>query len=211
EEAIADARALSIRINTWESRWPLNTYRNRDAGKLSRAMLARLAQAEAMSLDDYRADLDEGIRVRALYESLAAQCDACDAGGPGGCAGRPWLDWRSGVCSTILTARRAGNFIAAAARARSAVRASSDRIPREGRNHLRDRWMGGKTLQRMTREEVMLTAIKGCQWILAATVLAGLVIAPANAEDLKLWRHGIVEAKSDAGIVFMGSKGGFAE
>ena len=31
--------SLSIRINTWESRWPLNTYRNRDAGKLSRAML----------------------------------------------------------------------------------------------------------------------------------------------------------------------------
>jgi Asp-tRNA(Asn)/Glu-tRNA(Gln) amidotransferase A subunit family amidase len=77
EEAIADARALSIRINTWESRWPLNTYRNRDAGKLSRAMLTRLAQAEAMSLDDYRADLDERTRVRALYESLAAQCDAC--------------------------------------------------------------------------------------------------------------------------------------
>ncbi len=77
EEAIANARALSIRINTWESRWPLNTYRNRDAGKLSRAMLTRLAQAEAMSLDDYRADLDERIRIRALYESLAAQCDAC--------------------------------------------------------------------------------------------------------------------------------------
>ena len=61
----------------WESRWPLNTYRNRDAGKLSRAMLARLAQAEAMGLDDYRADLDERIRVRALYNSLAAQCDSC--------------------------------------------------------------------------------------------------------------------------------------
>jgi Asp-tRNA(Asn)/Glu-tRNA(Gln) amidotransferase A subunit family amidase len=77
EEAIANARPLSIRINTWESRWPLNTYRNRDAGKLSRAMLARLAQAEAMRLDDYRADLDERTRVRALYDSLAARCDAC--------------------------------------------------------------------------------------------------------------------------------------
>jgi Asp-tRNA(Asn)/Glu-tRNA(Gln) amidotransferase A subunit family amidase len=77
EEAIANARSLSIRINAWESRWPLNTYRNRDAGKLSRAMLDRLAQAEAMGLDDYRADLDERIRVRALYNSLAAQCDAC--------------------------------------------------------------------------------------------------------------------------------------
>jgi Asp-tRNA(Asn)/Glu-tRNA(Gln) amidotransferase A subunit family amidase len=77
EEAIANARSLSIRINAWESRWPLNTYRNRDAGKLSRAMLDRLAQAEAMGLDDYRADLDERIRIRALYNSLAAQCDAC--------------------------------------------------------------------------------------------------------------------------------------
>src|SRR5262249_26645987 len=77
EEAIADARPLSVRINAWESRWPLNTYRNRDAGQLSRAMLARLAQAVAMGLDDYRADLDERIRVRALYNSLVAQYDAC--------------------------------------------------------------------------------------------------------------------------------------
>jgi len=77
EEAIANARALSLRINSWESRWPLNTYRNRDAGKLSQAMLARLTQAEAMSLDDYRAALDERIRVRALYNRLAAQCDSC--------------------------------------------------------------------------------------------------------------------------------------
>jgi Asp-tRNA(Asn)/Glu-tRNA(Gln) amidotransferase A subunit family amidase len=77
EQAITDARGLSIRINTWESRWPLNSYRDRDPSKLSRAMLARLAQAETMSLDDYRADLDERIRIRALYESLGAQCDAC--------------------------------------------------------------------------------------------------------------------------------------
>jgi len=77
EEAIADARRLSARINSWESRWPLNTYRNRDAGKLSPAMLARLAQAEAMGLDEYRADLNERTRVRALYNSLATECDSC--------------------------------------------------------------------------------------------------------------------------------------
>jgi Asp-tRNA(Asn)/Glu-tRNA(Gln) amidotransferase A subunit family amidase len=77
EEAIANARTLSARINSWESRWPLNTYRNRDASKLSPAMLTRLAQAEAMDVDDYRADLDERIRIRALYNSLAAQCDSC--------------------------------------------------------------------------------------------------------------------------------------
>jgi len=57
----------------------------------------------------------------------------------------------------------------------------------------------------------MLTSTKGCRWILAMTMLTGFVVVPANAEDMKLWRHGILEAKSDAGIVFMGSKGGFAE
>ena len=77
EEAIANTRALSIRINAWESRWPLNTYRTRDAAKLSPAMLARLAQAEAMGLDDYRAALDERNRIRALYNSLSALCDGC--------------------------------------------------------------------------------------------------------------------------------------
>ena len=64
------------RINAWESRWPINTYRSRDAGKLSRAMLDRGAQAEAMTLDDYRACLADRERRRAVYRALAAQCDA---------------------------------------------------------------------------------------------------------------------------------------
>ena len=54
-----------MRINAWEWRWPLNTYRERDASKLSRAMLDRLAEAETMSLDDYRA------RPRAARASVA--------------------------------------------------------------------------------------------------------------------------------------------
>ncbi|MCC6779283.1 MAG: amidase [Hyphomicrobiales bacterium] len=77
EEAIAAARPLSMRINGWESRWPLNTYRDRDASKLSRAMLARLEEAEALTLDDYRRDLAERDRIRALYAELATECDAC--------------------------------------------------------------------------------------------------------------------------------------
>jgi Asp-tRNA(Asn)/Glu-tRNA(Gln) amidotransferase A subunit family amidase len=77
ESAIADARPLSMRINGWESRWPLNCYRDRDAGKVSRAMLGRLAEAEAMSLDDYRNDLERRARTRALHAELAAECDAC--------------------------------------------------------------------------------------------------------------------------------------
>jgi Asp-tRNA(Asn)/Glu-tRNA(Gln) amidotransferase A subunit family amidase len=77
EAAIIKARALSMRINAWEWRWPLNTYRNRDASKLSRAMLDRLAEAEAMSLDDYRRDLAQRDKDRALYAELAAECEAC--------------------------------------------------------------------------------------------------------------------------------------
>ena len=57
----------------------------------------------------------------------------------------------------------------------------------------------------------MRTTITGCLYILAVAALTALIIAPAGAQELKLWRHGVVEAKSDAGIVFMASKRGFAE
>jgi Asp-tRNA(Asn)/Glu-tRNA(Gln) amidotransferase A subunit family amidase len=77
EDAITQARTLSMRLNAWEWRWPLNTYRERDASKLSRAMLDRLAEAEAMTLDDYRRDLAQRDKDRSLYAELAAQCEAC--------------------------------------------------------------------------------------------------------------------------------------
>jgi Asp-tRNA(Asn)/Glu-tRNA(Gln) amidotransferase A subunit family amidase len=77
ETAIASARPISMRINAWEGRWPLNTYRNRDASKLSRVALERLTEAEAMTLDDYRADLKTREEVRAVYEALKDECDMC--------------------------------------------------------------------------------------------------------------------------------------
>jgi Asp-tRNA(Asn)/Glu-tRNA(Gln) amidotransferase A subunit family amidase len=77
EATIAQAREVSMRINSWESRWPLNTYRARDASKISKTMLARLADAEAMTVDDYRKDLAQREKARALYAELAADCDAC--------------------------------------------------------------------------------------------------------------------------------------
>src|SRR5260370_41237826 len=40
-------------------------------------------------------------------------------------------------------------------------------------------------------------------------MLAGLA-GGASAQDLKTWRHGIIEAKSDAGILYMASKRDFA-
>ncbi|HYS50044.1 MAG TPA: ABC transporter substrate-binding protein [Xanthobacteraceae bacterium] len=39
---------------------------------------------------------------------------------------------------------------------------------------------------------------------------AGVAFVPAQAQP-RTWRHGIVEAKSDAGFVMMASRGGFAE
>jgi Asp-tRNA(Asn)/Glu-tRNA(Gln) amidotransferase A subunit family amidase len=77
EAVIHGARELSISINTWESRWPINTYRARDAGKLSKPTLERGFQAEQMTLDDYRRDIGVRDQVRAGYHKLAAEFDAC--------------------------------------------------------------------------------------------------------------------------------------
>jgi Asp-tRNA(Asn)/Glu-tRNA(Gln) amidotransferase A subunit family amidase len=77
EDAIHGARELSANIIAWESRWPLNTYRARDARKLSQAMLELSARAEAMTLDDYRRDIRERHRRRAVYQALAEEFDAC--------------------------------------------------------------------------------------------------------------------------------------
>jgi Asp-tRNA(Asn)/Glu-tRNA(Gln) amidotransferase A subunit family amidase len=77
EAALPQALPLTRRINAWESRWPLNAYRARDAAKLSRTMLDRLAEAEAMSLDEYGAALDERARIRTVYAELAPSVDAC--------------------------------------------------------------------------------------------------------------------------------------
>src|SRR5262249_40176775 len=78
EAPIADAVALSRRINAWETRWPLNTYaRDMDRAKLSKAMQDRLAEAEAMTQDDYRALLAKREEVRESYAQLKNVCDAC--------------------------------------------------------------------------------------------------------------------------------------
>jgi len=77
EDAIHGARELSANIIAWESRWPLNTYRARDASKLSQAMLDLGARADAMTLDDYRRGIRERERRRAAYQALAAEFDAC--------------------------------------------------------------------------------------------------------------------------------------
>src|ERR1700730_6025269 len=75
ETVIHGARELSMAINTWESRWPINTYRARDAVKLSKSMLDRGIQAEALTLDEYRRHIADRDRRRAAHHALAAGFD----------------------------------------------------------------------------------------------------------------------------------------
>jgi Asp-tRNA(Asn)/Glu-tRNA(Gln) amidotransferase A subunit family amidase len=76
EGAIAGAAPLTRTINAWEGRWPLNTYRERDAGKLSRSALERLALAESMTLADYGAAIARRQHNRDIHARLAVRYDA---------------------------------------------------------------------------------------------------------------------------------------
>ena len=79
ETALEEARAITEVVNAWESRWPLNTYREKNAGGLSPVMLDRLAKAESMDIEDYRRALAARSRVRALYAELAMIADGAIA------------------------------------------------------------------------------------------------------------------------------------
>src|SRR6201991_4406727 len=47
--------------------------------------------------------------------------------------------------------------------------------------------------------------------LVGATLAAGARLAQQPGAPSVAWRHGVLEAKSDAGVVFMASKGGFTE
>ena len=77
ERLIAGVNDPSRSINAWEGRWPLNTYRDRDATLLSKPARDRLAQAEAMSLDNYRTLIAQRDKARAQFTELSSACDVC--------------------------------------------------------------------------------------------------------------------------------------
>ena len=78
EGAIANAWPLSMDINAWEGRWPLNTYaRDMDRSALSQSAQDRLAKAESMTQEQYQARLVERQRVRAVHAALHDRYDAC--------------------------------------------------------------------------------------------------------------------------------------
>jgi Asp-tRNA(Asn)/Glu-tRNA(Gln) amidotransferase A subunit family amidase len=102
EGAVADSRSLSNSINSWEGRWPLNSYRERDAAKLSEAALARLELAESMSIEQYRGLIADRARARAHYAELGPDMPATiSLAAPG--AAPVGLGWTGEPACTVHT------------------------------------------------------------------------------------------------------------
>jgi Asp-tRNA(Asn)/Glu-tRNA(Gln) amidotransferase A subunit family amidase len=77
EHMLMRALPLTRLINAWESLWPLNTYADRDASKLSAVMRERAIEGTQLKIGDYRAALAERASIRAAFASLAQIGEAC--------------------------------------------------------------------------------------------------------------------------------------
>jgi Asp-tRNA(Asn)/Glu-tRNA(Gln) amidotransferase A subunit family amidase len=75
ESELPKVTELSHRLNGFEGQWFFRTMRDRDAGKLGPITLERAKKYDALTLADYRADLAERARIRAVHAELAATCD----------------------------------------------------------------------------------------------------------------------------------------
>ena len=85
EETLSHAMQITQEINAWESVWPLNTYADRDASKLSTVMVDRLAQGRSIGGAKYRELISIRREARQLYAQLAGPYDCClalSAAGP---------------------------------------------------------------------------------------------------------------------------------
>lgn len=103
EDAIAGARELSMQINAWEGHWPLNTYASdMDKSKLSTSAVGRLVEAQGMSQEQYAGLIAQRAKIRATYEALASDVDACmTLSAPG--AAPVGLDWTGDPIFTVPT------------------------------------------------------------------------------------------------------------
>ena len=75
EKALTAALEITRLVNAWESRWPLNIYRDRDASKLSPDMRERSIEAENLTQAQYRRALDKRAAIRAAYAKLSTVAD----------------------------------------------------------------------------------------------------------------------------------------
>ena len=91
ENELVHAAELSHRCNGFEGQWFFRVMGDRDANKIGPITRERTRKYDGLTLADYRADLKERARIRAVHAELAAGCEACitlaaPAGAPEGLA-----------------------------------------------------------------------------------------------------------------------------
>jgi Asp-tRNA(Asn)/Glu-tRNA(Gln) amidotransferase A subunit family amidase len=86
EQHLQHAMEISRAINNWEGRWPLNTYADLDASKLSSIARERLRTAEAMTQGDYVELLGRRRAAREAFAGLIGSYDAAVTLSATGCA-----------------------------------------------------------------------------------------------------------------------------
>jgi Asp-tRNA(Asn)/Glu-tRNA(Gln) amidotransferase A subunit family amidase len=85
EKELVAAQDLSHRCNGFEAQWFFRGMRERDASKLGPITRARAEKYDNATLAQYRADLKERARIRAVHAALASLCEAAvTLAAPGG-------------------------------------------------------------------------------------------------------------------------------
>jgi Asp-tRNA(Asn)/Glu-tRNA(Gln) amidotransferase A subunit family amidase len=79
ETELLKATELSHRCNGFEGQWFFRTMRDRGVDKLGPITQERTVKYDHLTLADYRADIKERARIRAVHAKLADACDACIA------------------------------------------------------------------------------------------------------------------------------------
>jgi Asp-tRNA(Asn)/Glu-tRNA(Gln) amidotransferase A subunit family amidase len=76
EKELVNAAELSHRINGFEGQWFFRVMRDRDQSLLGPITRERTGKYDRLTLAEYRADLAERARIRAVHAALADRCDA---------------------------------------------------------------------------------------------------------------------------------------
>ncbi len=76
ENDLRNAQELSHRCNGFEGRWFFRVMNDRDASKMGPITRERVGKYDGLTLAEYRADLKERARIRAVHAALAQSCDA---------------------------------------------------------------------------------------------------------------------------------------
>jgi len=107
EKAIANARAICNGITSWENRWYQRGMLDASPNGLSERARATLAKAEAMTVDQYRANLLLRFQAQLAHTNAAPLADAAITLA---CPG-PAPPWSGDVPGQPLAPRPTGDFV----------------------------------------------------------------------------------------------------